>query len=307
MQPVIMGDLYRSRTIVEANTDRLWNILREPLAAVGPYAVRWHKSLPGPWETRFAGKPSSALLDRLRPFRGRSLVLCFETPPVMESAFRILGIDFIDIGIHPVRFGNDLMLSMRASRADMAERIAKYAPNLGAFVKGYNGRPIQAPELRGAPVFFAQCEKDRTLISEGRFCTWQRARRAILEHVAGRPWFVKPHPFGPDNTYVRGAVRAGAKLLTHNTYDLLASGIPFEPFGLSSSVLTEAKLFGYAPCALLAIPPVGTPILHDFRRSSFWAVILGTPGMTRLVSPDFEDNFLRKAFGVTWDYQSENF
>jgi hypothetical protein len=303
MNVYLMGDLHRPRSVVAPNTLRIWKVIRESLAGVGRNAVRWHSSMGGSWPRQYAAAPSGKLLDALRPFVG-SLVLTFEASPAMESAFADLGIDYIDLGIHPVRFGPDLFLSMRASRPDMAERIAAHAAAVSA--DDYRARTYEGPpDLAGSVVFFAQCEGDRALISGGRFCTWRRARAAVVGAVGARNWFVKPHPFGGDNAYVRGALRAGARRLGGNTYDLLATRIPFEPVGLSTSVLTEARAFGYKPRALLPLADSGVPILHDFRKSAFWAYVLHA-NMTTVVRPEFEPGYLRRAFEISWAFEESN-
>lgn len=297
---VIMGDLYRYRPIVEANTMKLWNLIREPVkAATGVEPVRYHKTVGKPWHSNYDTKPPAPLLRTLTPFRD-ALVITFEASPTMWRAFAALDIKAIDINVHPIRFLPDLMLGFRSNDPEISAAIgySKYATS------GWHSS-LTSPavsSLQGSVVFFTQCARDRALIHGGRFLRWKDISQTVLYQVAERPLFIKPHPYQPANEFVAGLQSIGGTVIDTPTYTLLGSLTKFDVMTVNSSVAAEARAFGHQPFTFLPLPVTGTAITHGFFESEFWCTLLGLP-VNRTVTKTRVDNELRNVF-AWWSKES---
>ncbi|MEM7776460.1 MAG: hypothetical protein AAF732_12695 [Pseudomonadota bacterium] len=279
----------------------------------------------GSWAHLYHSAPSDVRLRWARQLQG-SLVIAFEMPPSLRSAFVECEIPFIDCMIHPVRFMDDIFLAMRssleevnaflASRALPRRRVHAAAGAVSALAYRKKWVPNEDP----FSLFVGQMLVDRSMISNGRVQSPESLREAIVAALgtSGRLKF-SDHPLqNSDKAFA--IVSAHVKQIqrtSQNTYALLASPALERVITISSSVGTEAEFFGKK--VSYAIGP-SSPVLfarddddgasywsifNEFMAADFWRAVLGP--VLPVTAPDHDGplwrpGLLRSTLGVGWGY-----
>jgi hypothetical protein len=248
------------------------------------YGLLGHTSSVEAWAATYGETASPALIDALAPDYARALVVGFELSPLMRSALDGLGVSWIDVELSPIRFLDDLALSLRGSwrmeerpqpglvTADqVAEAVARLRTRLG-------GDPAAAA-CSGACVFLAQTPRDRTLLKDGGFFPDTEAVEGVAQALDGRRLVLKPHPLATDNPLL-GALqqRFDAHITEANIYALLAAASDVRLLTISSSTAIEARCFGHNahmlhPAAHTHPAPLTSLWAH--RSAAFWRAALG--------------------------------
>jgi hypothetical protein len=196
--------------------------------------------------------PREALGLVARATEGASVV-GFEMPGVLKGALSALGVPWIDLIVHPVRFLEDIFLAAQASHPDSFAALLDWHAEPGAFLGAADLLAAGAlklglpPELPGDLLVVGQTRGDRTLIEEGRMLDLADRAEALAALAARhRGLLFKPHPYGdPEFGVLRGRLPFAALHWTHaNLYALLAHPSVARVAGMSSSVLVEAGYFG---------------------------------------------------------------
>jgi hypothetical protein len=265
------------------------------------------------------------LVELFRPDYDNALVFAFELSPIMECILNRLGCPWVDVAVSPIRFLDDLLLSIRLSDHFKSDPLSPFVVSRKAIKYGaeYVVRWFRSKGPKTAlndddVVFFAQSERDRTLIThEGSLFSPEEAVACLTDLVGKRRLWIKPHPYGPKNPVVRMAVeRLGGQLIGENAYGILSADVDIDVVTISSSVSCEAPWFAkrahlFNDCVLRRNEKALT-IRDGHCFSEFWRVLLeqivpvsafhGTGSVDlrhptlRQVSPR-EPNVIRKQLG----------
>jgi hypothetical protein len=195
--------------------------------------------------------PDGVVAAMERAFGG-AVVVGFELAESMKRILSLLGIPFLDFGIHPVRFLDDVFFAVQTNDAAVFEAVLPDHTEEGAFIGPAGLLAASAlkfrPNLRagGEALLIGQTRVDRSLVRAGRVVDLSDFAPALRDAVGTGGVTFKPHPYAHTDF---GAVAAGLSLRalhvsTENVYALMASEEIRRVVGVSSSVLLEARYFG---------------------------------------------------------------
>jgi hypothetical protein len=266
------------------------------------------------WAATYGQAAPPDLVDAVRPDYDGALVIGFELSPLMCSLLDAIGAPWIDVGVSPIRFLDDLALTLRFSwPVDIAHPGLIAPAHVREAVARIRARYASNPDARGlgeACVFLAQTRQDRTLIKNGAFFPDAEVLDRLALALDGRRLVLKPHPLAPDNPLL-GLLhqRFGALTTDANVYTLLAAPPGPRFVTISSSAAIEARHFGHAPKIfhLAAHAEPGMSSLWAHRCAAFWRAAL-TPVLPLGAGVDFEERAvpgrLRRSLG-SWGWQTE--
>jgi hypothetical protein len=250
--------------------------------------------------------PPPALVEALMPDYDRALVIGFELSPLMRSVLDRIGAPWVDVEVSPLRFLDDLALSVRCSwlvqgpLAWPADRLAHpglvspghVAEAVARQRAQHRGDPAAAA-CSGACIFLAQTRYDRTLIKDGVFFPDTEAVERVAQALKGRRLVLKPHPLAPDSPLI-GMLRqrCAGELTEANVYALLAAAGDVQLITVSSSAAIEARHFGHRPRMLHPAAhahPAQFTSLWAHRSAAFWRAALA-PILPLKVGAAFEEH-----------------
>lgn len=235
------------------------------------------------WAATFGeSAPPFALIEALRPDYDRALVIGFELSPLMRSVLDGVGAPWVDIGVGPIRFLDDLVLSVQfcwpAAPVHPGLVSRRHLQEAVAHLRARHRNDPAAADLAGACVFLAQTRNDRTLIKGGGFFPDSEAVERVAQVLDGRSLVLKPHPLAPNNPVLAALERRFAARRTGaGIYAILATARDVQFLTISSSAAVEARQFGHSAemfhASAHADPP---PILSLWahRSASFWRAAL---------------------------------
>jgi len=201
------------------------------------------------------------VMNRLEAVFQGSLVISFEMADSIKRALTQLGIPFIDLNIHPVRFLPDVFFAAQTNTQAVFEAmLAHHTPSETYFdwADLLAAAAIKRPHISIAPdtaLLVGQTRVDRSLIIDGRLhglADYADTLRSLMP--PGRPLMFKPHPYNPGGHGLQGAPFDAAITTSANIYTLLPQENLSHVIGISSSVLVEAHYFGKQVTALSALP-----------------------------------------------------
>ncbi len=246
-----------------------WSVsLAAPIAAGGgfdaePVAVALSlKRDPAGWASLSGIRddtPQAETLDRVLDAQlgepWPDLLIGYELPPWLARWAHRRQIPFASIGPAAQRFLPDLLVELQTSSvalAGVAARLAvdqaeldHAAARFGATRRARHHLPLFDSGRLGLVV--GQMAVDASLISDGRFARLDDHIDRIRDLADGLDAvLISPHPYETDRTPLHRLADAlpRACLTTIGTYDLLSAASVTDVISLSSSVLTEAPLFG---------------------------------------------------------------
>lgn len=194
-----------------------------------------------------------------------AVVVGFELAEVQKRLLTQARIPWIDVNIHPYRFGPDLLFAIATAEPEVMAGLRRHhaddlvfepwADLMAATVSRIPPhRPIQEPCL-----VVGQTRVDRALIRDGRLLDLAHFGPALRQAVGeeGRVLF-KAHPYNPDGFGIHhvGLPLARIREVTDNSYVLLGQDAVRRVIGVSSSLVAEARFFGKEGVFL------GTPPFH---------------------------------------------
>jgi hypothetical protein len=224
----------------------------------------------------------------LAPIDGADLVLGWEMSPNMLRGLAGLGQKVIEFNLDSVRFCPDLFLRARSNDPAIVAWLDSYAvPD--AMPRAYAAQLMASmpppPPHPPATLFAGQVADDSSLIEGGAFARVQDHQAALAPDI-GEILLLKPHPHGAPHPGIRWlhAAHEQARITPDNIYALLAAPFVRRVVTLTSSVATEAALFG-KPAQRLVTPDQAMAKLPEFgayRRldarfltPACWAALLG--------------------------------
>jgi hypothetical protein len=245
------------------------------------------------WAATYAMTAPPALIDALAPDYERALVIGFELSPILRSALDSIGVPWIDMEVSPIRFLDDLALTVRlswpvetpaAGAGDRRPHPGLVSPGLvEEAVDGLRARhrnDTEAAACSHACIFLAQTRHDRTLIRDGGFFPDDAAIARVAGMLGGRPLILKPHPLQLDNPLLAALQeRLAAPVTGVNIYALLAAARDVRFVTISSSAAIEARQFGHVAAMLHPDAhdhPASFTSLWAHRSAAFWRTALGS-------------------------------
>jgi len=266
-------------------------------------------------------------IEYMRGFFEGRLIIGFELPDVFLRLFPRMGSDYLDFTIHPARFLDDIFFGIRTNIPEAFEVLKEHALSdevlyLQAHIHKATISRMEQPAMpENSALFVGQTRTDKTLIREGRFIAPEDFIRDILEiRQRHSKLYYKRHPLAEPDLEWMDRLRAipGVELIEENTYKLLCHEHIAEVYGISSSVLYEAKFFGkkatYLYRNMLPLwrpehadfdPWVYIPVYNAFFSPGFWAKLLGKRYPVR-ACPDIalpaKTSRLRTSIQIHWGY-----
>lgn len=259
------------------------------------------------WLELYATPEGSCWLEELpeRP----DLLIGFELPERTKWWLRSKSIPFIDVIAHPWRFMDDLVLGLQMSQvalqpAPVSLVLAKLQANLIAsqmFRKRFDGYP------EGTAVIFGQTKIDRSLMRGGKMLDLPMFKDALDEVLRKHPAVLyKPHPHrAPDHNDQLAYM--GATVTQTNAYKLLSHPSITHAYGISSSCLYEAQVFGKTATFWGRDWADGyTPVsAQTFLSMGFWKSVV-RQFRVPLMCSEFDlaplQSRLRRAAGAYWGF-----
>jgi hypothetical protein len=330
---ILTGDLLRPQdeAFKPAQTGNiLWlhRLLRRPIAAASGLEVQALAWAPGPGSAalafdtpRFyaaAGMPADiegwvALFDAPKLERaaaaifaaaieGAAAVIGFELPEVLKRLLSLLDVPWIDLNIHPYRFGPDLLFAIQTGHPGVLDSLARHHAEDHVFehwadllAAGAVKAPLHPPVTEEV-LLVGQTRVDRSLISGGRLLDLRHFAEAFQKAVGeeGRVLF-KSHPYNPDGFGLHdlGLPLRRIRETGENAYLLMAQDAVRCVVGVSSSLVAEARFFGKEGIHL------GTPPFRVARTRQALAPELHASVVDAWLSADFWRDLLAPLMRVT--------
>lgn len=206
------------------------------------------------WSAHYAALPLDAGLERaLLPHLAGRFCLAYEAPPYLRHLLDAIGVPWLDLRIHPVRFLDDLIFAVRASEEQTQAALPALAVD-EAVVAATAGLRVAMAQLiadaalpAGTLIVAGQRPLDATQIVDGRFFdAAEHAAEIARLCAAHRAVVLKPHPSGDAHSLLLAAARAPNCLgvIRDNLYRMLAMPEIAGVLTANSSVAYEAPYFG---------------------------------------------------------------
>lgn len=181
-----------------------------------------------------------------------SFIVCHEMPPVFKKICNILGLFYIDIRVHPVRYLDDHMFGMATNHPEVFENLKYYLVDNTLFYLYANMFKTTADfyDLKldtNSALIVGQTNVDAALYENGKVHTIFEYEDVIRE--MGKQYttvYYKPHPFNKDLKEIYAFLKQFPfiKIINENIYYLLSDEKIKAVYAISSGVLTEAEYFG---------------------------------------------------------------
>ncbi|RAS08848.1 hypothetical protein C7415_105332 [Cupriavidus alkaliphilus] len=264
------------------------------------------------------------LANHLRP---SCLIIGYELSEQTRRLLTRIGVPWVDMWLHPVRFLDDILFGFTASSEAVHNAMSAFHINEDVFylyadrirIQYYKG--IRRPDLPikpGSALFIGQTLEDKAICDGGRMLNLLDFRGAFerLGSQYGTVYYSR-HPFvkSGDEAILKYVQSCGfAKVVDWPAYQMLASGRIAKVASISSSVVHEARYFGTE--AEFLFKPVFQPgtefgkhhlsIYQEFVSPHFWAQalasLLPTRECERVIYLEQKDK-LRDMLNFYWSYR----
>lgn len=284
------------------------------------------------WYDDEALAPASLDLLAAAGLGAGTLVVGYELSAPTRRLLDRLGVTYVDIWLHPIRFYEDVLFAIRSNNRDVHERIGEYhvpdaqlrlyADRLK--IQAYMGwRRDEANIPSGSSAFIGQTLKDKTVCRDGRMLSlvdFLPEFDALGERTMSRAGqvFYQRHPFqrrGDEHILRAVSARPWAVLSNLPTYALLAHPDIEELMTVSSSAAQEARFFDKTATMLFdpvvrfddpMAPDQFHTVCQDFVSPHFWAHVLSpatkTNAVRRVGFLDPKDK-VRDMLGFYWSWR----
>jgi hypothetical protein len=262
-----------------------------------------------------------------RPFEDAAAVIGFELAEVQKRLLTQRGVPWVDLNIHPVRFGPDLLFAVQTNHPEVAAALAAHHAEDHVFEPWADLLAATAvkvplhPPVEESVLVVGQTRVDRALIAKGRLLDLRDVAEGFHAAIgpAGRVLF-KPHPYNPEGfgLHELGLPLRRIREVQDNAYLLMAQDSVARVVGVSSSLVVEARFFGKEG-VFLGTPPFRiaagrdevAPLMHAsvvdaWLSADFWRDLLrpllpvtAHDGRRPLLGPNALRNALRQFWG--WD------
>ncbi|EOW9471640.1 HAD family hydrolase [Vibrio cholerae] len=219
----------------------------------------------------------------------------YEISPQTRIILNDLGIGFIDIWLHPIRYLDDILFAFNSNNDSIKRLLANESINEEIFYtyatkhkiskyKGYKRKSIEIEP--NSAVFIGQTLNDKAIAKDGCMLSildFKKELDLAIEKYSKVYYSRHPYVKSGDDKILSYLKEKGVKLTDYSAYDLLCSDDVNFVFSISSSVVHEAKYFGkntkflYKPIFELS-NDIGfnnySSIFQRFSFSYFWSKVL---------------------------------
>lgn len=257
---------------------------------------------------------------------GNSFVIGFEMPRILSLNLSRVGIPYINLTIHPVRFLSDIYFGMSTNHPEIYSALNDYAIPEQDIQRGAElvlahvaKRDLPLPDGPTA-LILGQVRYDRALICNGKFVTFADHGAALREHVERESYILfKRHPYATSdlNLYLCGIPLHKIRTVVQNFYELMGSEGIAKVVSLTSGGSYEARYFGKVAVHLGEMPTRCVArnseysaeshlgVFEGFLDEDFWRAVC-SPVMD-VTKPDGyryrrPPNTLRVALGDFWGF-----
>ncbi len=256
------------------------------------------------WASLFAARslPRDATERLAEPFLGVSAVIGFELAEVQKLLLGRMGIPWIDVSIHPYRFGPDLLFAFQTNHDGVLEALTAHHTEDVAFepwadlLAAMSVKVHLHPPVEERVLVIGQTRIDRALIQDGRLRDL-RDLAGPFHQAIGREERIlfRPHPYNPEafGLHETGLPLRRVRETLDNAYLLLAQDALKRVVAVSSSLVAEARFFGKEGI-FLGTPPVRVASTRDRLARGLHASILDA-----WLSADFWRDLLAPLLPVT--------
>jgi len=346
---LVMGDILRPqdeafRASQNGNTQWLHRLLRRPVAAASGLevaALLWGAGgfdTPGfyaladtppdieGWVALYDAPdlPREAASIIALAFENTAAVIGFELPPLLKRLLDRLGVVWIDLNIHPYRFGPDVLFAVQTHDPDvLAALAAHHAPDshFEPWADLVAATAVKLPPLlpvHESTLIVGQTRIDRALIRTGGLLDLAQFAAPLHELIGKGRVLFKPHPYNPGGFGLHdiGLPLARIREVSENIYVLLSQESLKRVIGVSSSVVAEARFFGkegvflgtppmrIAPDRAALAPGLHASVLSAWLSADFWRDLLAPllpvtapDGNRPMLPPDALRGSLRQFWG----------
>ena len=258
------------------------------------------------------------LSKHLSEFNGRTII-GFELPPIIKHYLDRSGGIYIDFRISPIRFCHDLILSATSNSNQIYEKLVEYRIadenffTAADYIKAAMTHLPAIDLIKDSAIFVGQKMFDTALIKDKTFVDESCFINQILKTARNcRAVYYKPHPYKNVKSekilYSELSKVANISYTSENIYKLLSycEDAHCELYGMTSSVLDEAKYFGVTahrgiPLENTIIPDISTYIAlgNAPLTTKFWSQLLemNIAGSGIAAPPE---GILKRTLGLSW-------
>ena len=270
--------------------------------------------------------PGAAIARFAAALEDAAAVIGFELAEVQKRLLTQLGVPWVDLNIHPVRFAPDVLFAVQTDHPEIAAALAAHHAEDHVFepwadllaataIKTQPTPPVDEPVL-----VVGQTRVDRALIAGGRLVDLADFAEGFHAAIGaeGRVLF-KPHPYNSDGfgLHALGLPLRRIRQVEDNAYLLLAQDAIRRVVGVSSSLVAEARYFGkegvflgtspfrIAPRRADVAPLMHASVPEAWLWPDFWRDLLApvTPvGARDGRRPSLGPNALRNALRQFWGW-----
>jgi len=212
-----------------------------------------------------------------------SIVVAFELPEILRDALDTLGIPFIDIIIHPVRFLDDIIFGIRSNNREIAQLFTQYILSeesilIQAGIVMASMSRLNRLKIAGKAALFAgQTTDDKVLINQDKFYRVSDFCDRFAEiSAAYDTLLIKAHPYSLDPFEAISISRLfpNCQIVSENFYYLMSHENIEAVYSISSSTSIEAKYLGKQGYHLTEYPFRFTEEFNEaeFKLGSFFTV-----------------------------------
>jgi hypothetical protein len=270
--------------------------------------------------------PREAASMLAEPFAKAAAVIGFELAEVQKRLLSQLRVPWVDLNIHPYRFGPDVLFALQTNHPGMLEALrahhaedADFEPWADLMAATASKMPPDPPPTESCLVV-GQTRVDRALVSGGRLLDLRDVAPALHAAIGPEARIAfKPHPYNPEGfgLFDIGLPLRRIREVAENVYVLLGQDALKRVVGLSSSVVAEARFFGkegvflgrppfrIAPTRAALAPGMHASVVDAWLSADFWRDLLApvldvTPKDGRRVA--LGPNALRGSLRQYWGY-----
>jgi hypothetical protein len=314
MEIIISGDV--QRTNQASNIHTVYGLLSgviQKVTGIQPKRIHGGEILStNGWMVSL--EKSAYLLDKYG--RQDKFWIGFEFPIGFTAECDRLGIPYVDLNAHPIRFCDDLFIGVK-TKADVSS-FAVHNDEIEFAAALMRARSSQVPGLAmsdGALLLLGQTPFDRAVIKDGKAARLDDYMQVMIDLAKQHSMLIfKPHPhyISDEPTHLLNEMVKHAGIGCHRTniniYKLLSEPYIKTVAALSSSVLTEAKYFGKDTIRFLPDLSDGYhPIsVETICSADFWAKIFDAHGIEvkcrTSVIQHRSRNRLRQVWSSGWGY-----
>lgn len=220
------------------------------------YAARGDIPTLDAWVKTYNADCNIRQLALLYSYFSNSLVIAFEMPDIVARGLTTLGIPFIDLTIHPVRFMRELPFGVRSNIENVQQDFLCWKiPEENIFIEAGAAQAAlsRLPRIRDCQegdnigLFACQTSADRVLIQRDQLLS---VEDFIKEFTAiansHKILLIKPHPYEVNSDIASFFTQLfpNTKIIKDNFYHIISHENISAVYSITSSATIEAKYFG---------------------------------------------------------------